>query len=293
MHRAEVFTQNLKRLDHLPAAIDTLLLMDSNGHQIKGKDIDPEGSTWVVSSGGLCLVAAVHTLRALTTSYDRIHKVIFHIGFNDELHKRQHIGGERPKYLAELSTVTKNVFPNAAIKFIIPFIGGRMSSEASNSLKEDIVKYMPDCTVYTPPPMQSKLRADGIHLNHTGITTLKKFIADTIIMKTPRIFSGLSGRKSYNKTYSEAMDRPSLYSDHRYQSPYMSRRLNYGAGQEDMYRPYHSDQSYPSLPTPHMNMRRSVSTPHRQPVDQELVAQITEHVVEALLKCNVINNARY
>ena len=117
--------------------------MDSNGHKVKGKDIDSEGGTWVISSSGLCIVAAVHSLRALTKCYANIKKVTFSIGLNDELHKRQHIGGERSVYLSELQNITSKVFPNAGpIHFILPFIGGHMSSQASNKLKEDIHKFM-------------------------------------------------------------------------------------------------------------------------------------------------------
>ena len=269
MRRMEEFSRNLKRLENMPEYIENVILIDSNGHKINGKDIDPNGKTWVISSGGLCFVAAVHALREISAKYTGIRNIVYHIGLNDELHKKQHICGESDKYMSELNTVTHNIFPNAAVKFITPVIGGRMSQQAINSLKADIVKYLPTCTVYTPPDMHFNFLKDGVHLNNSGVHALKLFITNTVLKKS-KVFSATSGRKSYSATYSSVVSQKPLRASPKVKHESM----------RDHFYPYSRGQWY-SPP--------SVSTgPYYPEIDPDLAATITSHVMELLLQRNAI-----
>ena len=282
--RMEVFLNNLKRLDKIPESVKTLLISDSNGHKIRGRDLDSERNTWVISSGGLCLVSTVHALRSLTASYSGINKVVYHMGLNDELHKRQHIGGEREKYLAELSRVTKKVFPQAESKFILPLSGGKMSREAINSLRDDIMKYMPECTIYTPPDMSNMFDYSGVHLNDYGIQKFKTFLINDIIVKRrQRIFSEISGRRSNTTSYLRATDH-----SHQPVAVSYSRARNVPSLMSAHPTVYHPDQHYPPLPSPHIRSRNFEKSLYRQPAERDMYAEMTAHIMNVLSKHNYL-----
>ena len=284
--RMDGFLNNLKRLEKVPRDVDSVLITDSNGHKVRGKDIDPDGNTWVISSSGLCLVSTVHALRSLTAEYSGIKKVIYHIGLNDELHKRQHIGGERHKYLTELRSVTKKVFPSADIKYILPLSGGIMSKDAISSLKADIMKYIPDCGIYTPPDMKYKFNDEGVHLNESGVLSFKAFIRSDIVRKRrPRRISESSGRRSNTNLYSTAVDEPQPNRHRQYEPPRP-------VSQRDSFRPnvYYPDMdNYPPLQGRNRSLPNTESTRvPRQLDEKDKLSEITAVIINVLSEFNLI-----
>ena len=165
-----------------------------------------------------------------------------------------------------------------------------MSSQATNNLKEDIHKFMTGCKTHSPPNMQSKLLSDGIHLNDSGITCLKNFLADTIITKRQKVFSERSGRVSYNKPYSRATQNTPVQIVNHYSVP-AAPRQNY-VSRHDHDPPDYSGQFYPQYHIPHMNMQnypqgRDSPVSH---VDSSLNEAITQHVLSELKKQNIIHS---
>lgn len=271
----ERFARVLERLKSLPEHVNTILLADSNGHKIKGRALDPEyGTTWVLSSGGLCLVAAVHALKQHSRVYPNINQVNYHIGVNDELHKTQHIHGERPKYLAALKAVTAEMFPNATMRYILPFNGGRISRSTINSLKEDIAQNIPDCKIYHPPDMKSNF-TDGVHINGGGITKFIKFLQAYIVPRRPISFSAESGKRSGSSTYAQSLSFcESSITMHNSENVHNS-----------------SPRAYPGqLGDPQQSSAHSEEQLERPNIDKHLIEAVTKEVISALMKNNILRN---
>ena len=273
--RVTRFTSVLERLKYMPEQVDTLIIADSNGHKIKGSQLDPDKRTWILSTGGLCLVSAVHGLQVLSESYPNIQKIIYMIGTNDILHKQQHIQGERGPYLKALRDVTVKVFPNGRMSLILPFVGGKIPKSEITNLKEEIKSKIPDCEPYHPPTMKGMF-SDNVHLNSTGMAQFTRFLQDYMIPRRPVNFSSRSGRQSAASTYAESLNL-------HIESP-----------------PSHSDpvQSLSSTPLdsnwPPVNPRhRSMRAPLEPPVDPHFVEHITQRVVRELLKQNIRLNNYY
>ena len=204
------------------------------------------------------------------------------MGLNDELHKRQHIGGERDKYLTELSRVTKKVFPCADLKFILPLSGGRMSREAINNLRDDILKHIPECTLYTPPDMKTMFDHSGVHLNDYGVQRFKAFISNDIIVKRrQRVFSEISGRRSNTNSYLQATDH-----SHSSESVHHDNARSGSQFMSEFPTEYYPDQRYPPLPSPHIRSRNFEKTQYHvhRSGEKDMYAEMTAHIMNVLMQ---------
>lgn len=265
--RVKRFDSALERMRDLPQHVDTVVFTDSNGHKVKGRQLDPMGRTWVLSSGGLCINATVHSLQSLNETYSGITRVVYSLGLNDELHKRQHVKGERGWYLSALGSVTNKVFPNASMSFVLPFSGGKISKQSIGSLKSDIVKHLPNTVIHSPPGME--FGPDGVHLNATDLTHFRRFLKEKVV-RQPTIFSSNSGKRSeFRTSYSGSLGLSP------WSTPFDAQP--------------HSDSYGLRSPTNHRDFFNSSLSPNSQSVDQNLVAEITNQVVSELLQRKLLN----
>ena len=161
-------------LRHTPATVSTLIIVDSNGRGIQGKDIDGSGDNVCFRSiGGLCipaLTAALHTYHGkVKRTMDNIKTLSFALGTNDELHKREH-KDDMATYVKGLDVIARKVFPFAKISFSLPFssirgLGINYVDGLRNSIKEADVGWI----IHRTPSMQNKLVGhQQIHLNQSG-----------------------------------------------------------------------------------------------------------------------------
>ena len=167
----------------------TLIVGDSNLHGFDGKEVDTEGSVNVRSVGGLCVVAAVNALLGHKHHYDRINQVVWSLGTNDALHQEQHCLEERKRYLKLLYTESKRLFPQAEIKFVVPFVGmDKVPTSYIKELSRDITESC-NIKVYRAPSMRQKLCRDGVHLNKGGRAVFMKFIRRKFAPHVPQLNS--------------------------------------------------------------------------------------------------------
>ena len=270
--RLQRFHSVLDRLESLPEHVDSLLLMDSNGHKIKGRQLDPvNGSTWVLSSGGLCVIAAVHALQLHDKSYGNIQKVTYSLGTNDHLHRTQHVLGERVSYLKALREVTAKLFPNASMHFILPFNGGKVPKSSIDSLHTDIATHIPECVVHYPPNMRAKF-SDGVHLNHEGIARFTAFLREDLVPRRQTLFSRSSGRRSAATTYSSSLNPPGRVNTLSDPSSRMWEPRDSG----------NSNHWGPASPV--------CQSSHQLQIDRNLVSEVAAEVINELMSRNLLNN---
>ena len=161
-------------LRHLSRDIDTIIILDSNGRDVKGEDIDGLGDrVHVISIGGLCVAATTAALDEAQLLFPQIKRVVYSLGTNDRLHAEVH-PGEMSVYLEALNSATKSVFPECEIRFILPFSGIKgMSSEYLSFLKFSVQAV--GWKVSIPPSMKGKLVSPKLlHLKKPG---RKQFIS--------------------------------------------------------------------------------------------------------------------
>ena len=157
-------------LKHISSSVDTLLVLDSNGRSIKSEDIDGEGDKVCLRQiGGLCVSATTKALKETKVKYPKIKHVGYGLGTNDHLHAQEH-PGLKIDYIKELNLVTRKVFPNAKIHFILPFsaIEG-LGAEYVHNLSRSITVAGVGWKIHQTPSMKSKLRLPSkIHLTPSG-----------------------------------------------------------------------------------------------------------------------------
>ena len=271
--RVTRFSRALERLRDLPQHVNTLIITDSNGHNIKGRQLDPNGRTWLISSGGLCVNAAVHSLQQLSDTHTGISRVVYCLGLNDELHKRQHVKGQRGSYLSSLGTVTSKVFPNASMSFVLPCAGGKMSNQCIGNLRSDIVKHLPNTSIHYPPRMM--FGPDGVHLNTTDLTHFRYFLKESVV-RQPAIFSRDSGRRTESNSYADSLgftpQRPPADARAPQRPPVDAKPHRVPPGQMS--------------PTHNRGFWYPPPSPRSQPVNRNLGEEITKLVVNELLQQN-------
>ena len=168
--RIKRFKGMLHGLRHLCDTIDTLIILDSNGRDIKGEDIDGKGDKIRVSAiGGLCVAATTSALKSSKVKYPQIKRLVYGLGTNDHLHAHEH-PGDIEGYLKQLNTETRKVFPNAIISFILPFSAIQGLGEAYvKHLSTAIQKSGVGWKKLIPPNMAGKLVSPNkIHLGNQG-----------------------------------------------------------------------------------------------------------------------------
>lgn len=160
-------------LKHIPTTVKTLLILDSNGRDIKGEHIDGTGAKICVKQiGGLCVSAATEALKEAHLNrlvFPNIKDLAFGLGTNDHLHRGLHPGEKQP-YITELDAAVKKVFPAAKVHFILPFTAIKGLSVAYiKSLGSDIKSSNVNWKVHIPPSMKGKLVSPHyIHLTPDG-----------------------------------------------------------------------------------------------------------------------------
>ena len=156
--RIKRFKGALFGLRHLPPTVETLLVLDSNGRDIKGEDIDGSGAKVSVKSiPGLCVSATTAALRESKLVFPKIKHVAFGLGTNDHLHRRLHPGDKGP-YIKELDAAARKAFPSAKIHFILPFIAIKgLDVSYVHSIAADIKASKVNWKVHFPPNMKGKL----------------------------------------------------------------------------------------------------------------------------------------
>ena len=178
--RAKRLVFILKALKNLPSHVSTVVLGDSNTHHVKAHEVDPNGNSVAVRSfSGLCVVSAVLALREYKNlPYQKFRKIVWSLGTNDALHGReQHTAADYPKYVRELYTETKRIFPKASVHFITPFIGVK---EVTPAYRKDFAQTLkincPKITIHHPPSIQGMLAPDGVHISESGRSIYTNFL---------------------------------------------------------------------------------------------------------------------
>ena len=172
----------------------TLFIMDSNGNNIKDKELDPDGDCKAITSGGLCLVAAAQGLKQYGRTHRNIRKLIYVIGTNDQLHTEQHVPNERINYIKTLYSESRRVFPNAQVNLVLPFGGTKIDPSRIELLAKDITSASVGIKQYKGPNMHNKLSCDKLHMNAEGKSLFKEFLRSRFIPKKAKPFSAANGR---------------------------------------------------------------------------------------------------
>ena len=108
-------------LKNIPNTVDTLMILDSNGRDIKAEHIDATATKLCFRQiGGLCCAATTQALKQCRPRYPRIKSLYLGLGTNDHLHSHEH-PGDRVEYIQNLDREARIVFPKADINFILPF----------------------------------------------------------------------------------------------------------------------------------------------------------------------------
>ena len=200
-------------LKHVASSVDTVILLDSNGRNIKSKDIDGGGDRVCFRQvGGLCVSATTCALKECKVRYPKIKHLVYGLGTNDHLHAHEHLG-ERTKYIKELDQFTRKVFPNAQINFILPFsaiegLGDRYTQNLAKSISVTHVGWK----IHTPPSMKSKLMSpDKIHINPSGRVIFTLWLRKVFAPIRPAA-NVLDARSMPTSTPSSASNVPSPHS---------------------------------------------------------------------------------
>lgn len=167
----------LNTLKNLPGHKTTIIIGDSNYHQIKGDEIDPDkNSVGIRSFGGLCIVAAVIALSQHTRQHRSVRKIVWGLGTNDFLHRAEHCEDDWPRYIKLLEIESQRIFPNAKICFILPCPGiPGVSDESRKELAGKIKSLCPSVKRYYPPSMRNHM-GRGVHMNSEGKGKFKSYL---------------------------------------------------------------------------------------------------------------------
>ena len=165
-------------LRNIPATVDSMILLDSNGRDIMADKIDNNsGKLCVREIGGLCGPATTEALKQCKPRYPKIKRVFLGLGTNDELHRQEH-RRESSVYMKELDTELRKVFPKAEIHFLLPFSGikglgnGYVDSLAA-AIRDAGVRWK----IHRPPAMKGKLmKPKFVHLTQDGRQIFTKWL---------------------------------------------------------------------------------------------------------------------
>ena len=173
-------------LKHLPSTVDTLILLDSNGRDIKAENIDSTGKKLCLRQiGGLCCAATTQALKECKPKYPKIKALYIGLGTNDHLHRRDH-PGERVDYIKNLDSQIRKVFPNAATNFLLPFsaikdLGADFVKGLAASIKSAGVGWR----IHQSPSMKDKLVGPRfLHLKPEGKTAFTKWLCKVCSLAT-------------------------------------------------------------------------------------------------------------
>ena len=176
-------------LKHIPNTVDTLILLDSNGRDIKVENIDGTGKKLCLRSiGGLCCAATTQALKDCKPRYPKIKALYLGLGTNDHLHARDH-PGERVDYIKQLDSQIRKVFPNAATNFILPFsaikdLGVDYVKNLAASIKSAGVRWR----IHQSPTMKDKLVGPRfLHLKPEGKAAFIKWLSKICAPAVPPI----------------------------------------------------------------------------------------------------------
>ena len=158
MKRAKGMLFGLKRI---PASVNTLLILDSNGRDIVGDQIDDDtGVCSVRAVGGLCMPALCDALDALVgvnLSFKKIKMLVIGLGANDILHQDTH-PVDKSIHIVALNNALKNVFPNAVVHYIPPFAAIKaVGQDGVDSLLGSVKSSGVGWKIHQPPSMKGKL----------------------------------------------------------------------------------------------------------------------------------------
>ena len=180
--------------------VKTVFIIDSNGNGIKDKHLDSDGGCKVVTSGGLCIVGAVHALHKFKATHRNVKKVVYVIGTNDQLHPKQHDPSERVRYIKALHSETLRCFPNAHVNLVLPFGGTKIDYKNIEALAKDITEADVAIKQYRGPNMRNKLNGDNLHMNPEGKSVFKDFLRSRFIPKKPNMFSRINHSVTNNSS---------------------------------------------------------------------------------------------
>ena len=177
----------LHGLKHLPPSVVSVVILDSNGRDIKGEDIDGSGSMVAVRSiGGLCVAALTQALKEFKAQYPAITSVYTGLGTNDRLHRAEH-PGDKTDYIKELDREARKVFPNAEFHFILPFssiknLGHEYVMCLGASIKDSRVKWR----IHKSPSMKDKLQAPKfVHLTKEARRSFTQWLRKIMKLEQP------------------------------------------------------------------------------------------------------------
>ena len=204
--RVSRLSKVLNSTNRLPNHVNTLILIDSLGKGMDGRELDPVNDNIALRmAGGVCTVAAVHALKKRTTVNRRIKKFVLAVSVNSILHKDQHCSEEQSSYFKALYGESKRLYPSATVHLVPPYSG------SDKIPKADIEEFMlavkdskAPFKIHFPPNMRGKLDRDNVHLSEEGRESYRDFFAKHFASKS------ISGSKSNNKYTGNSSQFPPL-----------------------------------------------------------------------------------
>ena len=242
---AEKFGYVLNALKNLPHNRTTLFIADSNFHCIKG-ELDPVNRcTAVRAVSGLCIVGAAQTLKNYGYQYPNVKKVVFSLGVNDHLHKKQHCPDDFTSHFSTLIEESKRVFCSATLHFILPFKGlPRVPLYHIQKIAELLKTNFPLVKRHEAPTMKGKVSVkDGIHINGEGAESLRAFLVSRFTSYKPPQVNHPQPVDDSRRRVSHPMDiQPESVLGQRSRPPATQPNMSYrawGQPEADTDGPYH------------------------------------------------------
>ncbi len=262
--RKERLVNEIKRSLNVLSNRQTVAVVDSHPHWKTLHEHSP--NTGIVQVGGLCFPSAAAGFNELVESqltFPKVTRILIALGSNDIAHARSahhDLHSYADTWLTYLSRTLSKLFPNASLKFLLPFTSRAVPQPSIDILQQQVVKAFRGKGILQSPFYAASDFSDAMHLNPTARNQLTIFIAKIL---------------TNGKLRSTSIQRNSLQMQNA--TPLMSMRLNVPS--------YPTHPSYlpsqvapsgnydiptrPNIPTPanlpriHYSPPPSISTPHR------------------------------
>ena len=253
--------------------VDSLMILDSNGHKLDANEIDPTGHTEIRSSGGLCLPATVHGLMHYKRRHYNIKHVYYGIGTNDALHGAgEHVAGEQVNYVKRLYQESRRVFPNGRVTILLPPAGIEkvdvdFIDAFSNVIKEAAV---PIKQLRTPSMRGKLILPQKVHYNEDGVRFVTGWM-QKILPTRPRVFSATSGRTMFTDVSGGTSFNP-VWSN---SAPTYADSVNHGSRNHTVSFPPQQPSVQPA-PPPSRNLPQTSAEPRLVQEVYELVAKLMQ-----------------
>ena len=211
MKRAKGMLFGLKRI---PASVNTIFILDSNGRDIVSDQIDGDtGMCSVRAVGGLCMPAlcdALDSLVDVNISFKKVKTLVIGLGANDILHNATH-PQDKSIHIVALNNALKNVFPNAVVHYIPPFAAIKaVGQDGVDSLLGSVKSSGVGWKIHQPPSMKGKLaEPELLHIRKKHRSFFTDWLRTRFGPKTPtNAFTTRTNSPAPSRTRNQDMKNP-------------------------------------------------------------------------------------